>query len=83
MHSYYIASSCRHRGTPGHKCGSGNMDAAGSAAKRRLSSKSQGGSQIQITTNLTNGNSEITATTAKNGSNGRANSIHMMTGMFN
>ena len=47
--------------------------------KRRSSSKSDtpGGSQLR----LTNGaNGEMTSTTAtKNGSNGRANSIHMMT----
>lgn len=50
--------SCKHRGTPGHKCSNG---------ARRSSSKSYQGEQQ---TDL--------ISTVKNGSNGRANSIHLM-----
>lgn len=49
--------SCKHRGTPGHKCSNG---------ARRSSSKSYHEQQTDL----------ITA--VKNGSNGRANSIHLM-----
>ena len=68
-------SSCRHRGTPGHRCGS--TSSGGTNSHRRASSRSY---DPQTQTSLNNGSSELTA--AKNGSNGRANSIHMMESMM-
>ena len=56
--------SCRHRGTPGHKC-----------SNRRMS-RTATGSMNELQTSLTGNGSEMTV--AKNGSNGRANSIHLM-----
>ena len=58
-------SSCRYRNTPGHICGR-----ASSIHSRRSSSKHRSVEDIAVT--------ELTAT--KNGSNGRANSIHLMEG---
>ena len=58
-------SSCRYRGTPGHICGRAN-----SINSRRSSSKHRSVEDVTTT--------ELTAT--KNGSNGRANSIHLMEG---
>ena len=52
-------SVCKHRGTPGHKCGHGGQINGN-----------------QALTNLENTNLNEIAT--KNGSNGRANSIHLM-----
>ena len=54
--------SCRYKNTPGHICGRAN------SSSRRSSSKHRSVDDIPTT--------ELTAT--KNGSNGRANSIHLM-----
>ena len=59
-------SSCRHRGTPGHKCNKSMNNATSSS-----NDVSAGG------------NMNSAASTAKNGSNGRANSIHLMDGIAN
>ena len=63
------SSVCKHRGTPGHKCGHKNNVSNGASSQPLASSAST--NNLDTTTNL----SEMMT---KNGSNGRANSIHLM-----
>lgn len=62
-------SSCRHRGTPGHKCNKSMNNV--SSSSNDLSAAGNGGNMTTATA----------TTSAKNGSNGRANSIHLMDGL--